>query len=182
MPQDYLACHQSTWSCCCPSPPVPPAAMEPWPVHYFVPDLLFLTLSLPRLLSRPLECSAMKSQLTFTPEILTCCTLYNFCHYYLILLVIYERLNILKNNLVLMAMYSYNLHLAQPEEDWPPFRALFLSRVFPSHCASTSAFLAVWGFSLGFCIALCDICWCIKGFINTFDWLIDWLFRYCDPQ
>ena len=44
----------------------------------------------------------------------------------LTLLIIYERLNILKNNLVLMAMYSYNLHLAQPEEDWPPLRAWFL--------------------------------------------------------
>jgi hypothetical protein len=49
------------------------------------------------------ECAtlALKSQLTFTPEVLTCCTLYNHCHYYLTLLVIYERLNILKNNLSL---------------------------------------------------------------------------------
>jgi hypothetical protein len=47
------------------------------------------------------ECSAMKSQLTFTPEVLTCCTLYNHWDYYLTLLVIYERLNILKNNLAL---------------------------------------------------------------------------------
>ena len=32
----------------------------------------------------------------FTPKVLTCCTLYNPCdYYYLILLVIYERLNIL---------------------------------------------------------------------------------------
>ena len=34
----------------------------------------------------------MKSQLTFTPEVLTCCTLYNHCdYYYLTLLVIYEH-------------------------------------------------------------------------------------------
>ena len=52
------------------------------------------------------ECSAMKSQLTFTPEVLTCWILYNHCDYYLTLLVIYECLNILKNNLALMAMYS----------------------------------------------------------------------------
>ena len=38
------------------------------------------------------------------------------CEYYLTLLVIYERLNILKNDLALRAMYSYNLHPAQPEE------------------------------------------------------------------
>ena len=53
----------------------------------------------------------MKSQLTFTPEVLTCCTLYNQCdYYYLTLLVIYEGFNIL-------AMFCYNLHPAQPEED-----------------------------------------------------------------
>ena len=54
----------------------------------------------------------MKSQLTFTPEVLTCCTLYNHCdyYYYLTLLVIYERLNIL-------TMFCYNLHPAQSEED-----------------------------------------------------------------
>ena len=51
----------------------------------------------------------MKSHRTFTPEVLTCCTLYNHCNYYLTLLVIYERLNILKNDLALMTMYSYNL-------------------------------------------------------------------------
>uniref|UniRef100_A0A4W5MYK2 Forkhead box N4 n=1 Tax=Hucho hucho TaxID=62062 RepID=A0A4W5MYK2_9TELE len=49
----------------------------------------------------------MKSQLTFTPEVLTCCTLYNHCdYYYLSLLVICEHLNIL-------AMYCCNLHPAQ---------------------------------------------------------------------
>ena len=53
----------------------------------------------------------MKSQLTFTPEGLTCCTLDNNYNYdYLTMLVIYEHLNIL-------AMFCYNLHLAQPEED-----------------------------------------------------------------
>ena len=78
----------------------------------------------------------MKIQLTFTPGVLTCCTLYNHCdYYYLTLLVIYEHLNIL-------AMFCYNLHLAQPEEDWPPLI------VFPSHRASTPALLVVWGFSL----------------------------------
>ena len=56
----------------------------------------------------------MKSQLTCTPEVLTCCTLYNHCdYYYLTLLVIYEHLNI-------WAMFCYNLHPGQPEEDWPP--------------------------------------------------------------
>ena len=28
-------------------------------------------------------------------------------------------------------------------------------------------------YSFGFGTALCDICWCKKSFINTFDWLID---------
>ena len=74
---------------------------------------------------------ALKSQLTFTSEVLTCCTLYNHCDYYLTLLVIYERLTILKNDLALMAMYSYNLHRAQPEEDWLPLRAWFFSRFLP---------------------------------------------------
>ena len=41
---------------------------------------------------------------TFTPEVLTCRTLDNYCdHYYLTMLVIYEHLNIL-------AMFCYNLH------------------------------------------------------------------------
>ena len=62
----------------------------------------------------------MKSQLTFLPAGLTCCSLYNHWDYYLTLLVIYERLKILKNDLALMAMYSYNLHPVQPAEDWPP--------------------------------------------------------------
>jgi hypothetical protein len=102
----------------------------------------------------------MKSQLTFTFVVLTCCTLYNHCdyYYYLTLLLIYELLNIL-------AMYCYNFHPAQTEEDWPPLRAWFLSRFLPSfsrefflvtvlqhlHCL----LFGVLGF--GFCIALCDI-------------------------
>ncbi|KAK6321278.1 hypothetical protein J4Q44_G00082540 [Coregonus suidteri] len=61
------------------------------------------------------KCPAMKSQVTFTPDVLICCNLYNHCDYYLTLLVIYERLNILVKNLALMAMYCYNLHPAQPE-------------------------------------------------------------------
>ena len=65
----------------------------------------------------------MKSQ--FDPEVLTCCTLYNYCdYYYLTLLVIYERFKI-------SAMFCYNLHTAQPEEDWPPLIAWFLYRFLP---------------------------------------------------
>jgi hypothetical protein len=100
----------------------------------------------------------MKSQLTFAPEVLTCCTLDNYYdYYYSTMLVIYEHLNIL-------AMFCYNLHPTQPEEDWPPIIAWFLSRflprfwpfygVFPSHHDSTPALLAVWGFRLGFCTVL----------------------------
>ena len=67
----------------------------------------------------------MKRQRTFTPEVLTYCTLYNHCnYYYLALLVISKRLNIL-------AMFYYNLHPAQPEKDWPPLIAWFLSRFLP---------------------------------------------------
>ena len=64
--------------------------------------------------------------LTFTPEVLTCCTLYNHhCdYYYLTLLVIYKHLNIL-------AMFCYHLHPAQPEEEWPSLIAWFLSRFPP---------------------------------------------------
>ena len=79
----------------------------------------------------------MKSQLSFTPDVLTCCTLYNHCdYYYLTLLVIYEHLNIL-------AMFRYNLYLAQPEEDWPPLRALFLSKFFLRSGHSRELFLAI---------------------------------------
>jgi hypothetical protein len=42
------------------------------------------------------EYSALKSQLTFTLKVLTGCTLFKHCLYYLILLVIYEWLNSLK--------------------------------------------------------------------------------------
>jgi hypothetical protein len=35
--------------------------------------------------------------------------------------------------------------------------------------ASTPALLAVLGFGLYFCTALCEISQCKKGFINTFD-------------
>ena len=45
----------------------------------------------------------MKSQLTFTPEVLTCCTLDNYCdYYYLTMLVIYEHLNII----IVVALYQ----------------------------------------------------------------------------
>ena len=67
----------------------------------------------------------MKRQLTFSPEVLTCFTLYNHCdYYYLTLLVIYERL-------IILAMLYYSLHPAPSEEDWPPLRAWFLSRFLP---------------------------------------------------
>ena len=83
--------------------------------------------------------------------------------------------------LALMAMYSYNLHPAEPEEDWPPRRAWFLSRflpwflsfygAFPNHHASTSALLAVLGWvSVSHIVTL--LMW--KGFINTFDWNLTW--------
>ena len=52
----------------------------------------------------------MKSQLTFTPEVLTCCTLDIHCDYYLTLLVIYEHLNIL-------AMFCYNLCICGSHTD-----------------------------------------------------------------
>ena len=66
-----------------------------------------------------------ESQITFTPEVLTCCTLDNYCdYYYLPMLVIYEHLNIL-------AMFCYNLHPAQPEDAWPPLIAWFLYRLLP---------------------------------------------------
>jgi hypothetical protein len=67
----------------------------------------------------------MKSQLTFTPEVLTSCNLDNHCdYYYLTLLVMYEHLNIL-------AMFCYTLYPAQPEEDRPPLIAWFLSWFLP---------------------------------------------------
>jgi hypothetical protein len=50
------------------------------------------------------------------PDIYCCCTLDNHYDYYLPLLVIYENLNIL-------AMFCYNLHPAQAEEEWPPLIA-----------------------------------------------------------
>uniref|UniRef100_A0AAZ3Q6Y6 Uncharacterized protein n=1 Tax=Oncorhynchus tshawytscha TaxID=74940 RepID=A0AAZ3Q6Y6_ONCTS len=49
-------------------------------------------------------------------------------YYYSTMLVIYEHLNIL-------AMFCYNLHPAQPEEDWPPHIAWFLSRLLEEESA-----------------------------------------------
>ena len=46
-------------------------------------------------------------------------------YYYSTMLVIYEHLHIL-------TMFCYNLPPAQPEEDWPPHLAWFLSRFLPS--------------------------------------------------
>ena len=76
----------------------------------------------------------MKSQLTFTPEVLTCCTLDNYCdYYYLTMLVIYEHLNIL-------VMFCYNLHPAQPELATPqPGSSLGF---FLGFCLSREFFLA----------------------------------------
>ena len=128
LPGLMTPCPQSTWSCCCSSfncsacgygnltcsPDVLPC---PGPA-------VFDSLSTAPAVSNS-ECSAMKSQLTFTPEVLTCFTLYNHCdYYYLTLLVIYERLNIL-------TMYCYNLNPAQPEEDWPTLMAWLLSMFLP---------------------------------------------------
>ena len=52
--------------------------------------------------------------MTFTPDVLTCCTLLNHSdYYYLTLLVIYERLGI-------VAMFCYNLHRhSQKSTDHP---------------------------------------------------------------
>ena len=55
-----------------------------------------------------------------------------------ILLVIYEHLNTLKNNLALMAMFSYNLHRAQPEKAQPGSSLGF----FLGPCLSREFFLA----------------------------------------
>ena len=54
-------------------------------------DLLFRFSSVSIYLSTS-ECWDMKSQLTFTPEVLTCYGLFCHCDYYLTLLVIYEHL------------------------------------------------------------------------------------------
>jgi hypothetical protein len=64
-------------------------------------------------------------------------------------------------------------HPSEPGSSLGVFLGSCLSRVFPSHRASISALLAVWGFRLGFCIALCNICWCKKGLINTYEWYLD---------
>jgi hypothetical protein len=74
------------------------------------------------------DCLAMKIQMTFTSEVLTCCTLYNHPDYYLTLLDIYEHLNMLKNNLALLAMYSYNLYPSEPDSSLGFFLASYLSR------------------------------------------------------
>jgi hypothetical protein len=83
----------------------------------------------------------MKSQLTFTPEVLTCCTLDTLCTlynplqppYYFTLLVIYERLNT-----------SYILLPAQPEEDWlrTGSEPGFSLGLFQGFCRSREFFLA----------------------------------------
>ena len=41
----------------------------------------------------------------------------------------------------ILAMFCYNLHPAQPEEDWPPHIAWFLSRFFLGFGLSREFFL-----------------------------------------
>ena len=77
-----------------------------------------------------------------------------------------------------LAMFCYDLHPVQPDEDWPPLissrlgffldfglsREFFLATVLLHlHCS------AVWSFRLGFCTAFWDISWCTNGYINWFD-------------
>jgi hypothetical protein len=50
------------------------------------------------------ERSVKKKQQTFTPQVLTGCTLYKHSSGYLTLLVVYEHLIILKTGLALIAM------------------------------------------------------------------------------
>ena len=131
MPQDYLA----WWLLAVPSPPgraaapvstVLPAALESWPVH----RTCYLSQTCCFQLSRDSR-SGRDTLNVISYEKPTdiyswgADLLCNHCdYYYLTLLVIYEHLNIL-------AMFCYNLYPAQPEEDWPPLIAWFLSRFLP---------------------------------------------------
>ena len=67
----------------------------------------------------------MNSQLTFNLDVLTCCTLYYHCGYYLTPLVSHEHLNILNNNLALMAIYAYHFPPATPQSMVPAFLGSF---------------------------------------------------------
>ena len=74
-------------------------------------------------------------------------------YYYSTMLVIYEHLNIL-------AMFCYNPHPAQPEEDWPPLIAWFLSSQYsqkrtghPSEPGSSLGFFLGSGLSREFFVA-----------------------------
>ena len=78
------------------------------------------------------------------------------------LLVIYKHV-------ISLAMSCYNLHPAEPEEDWPPLIAWFLSRSLPRFLPFWGVFPSHRALHLGFCIALCDIGRYKKVFINTFD-------------
>jgi hypothetical protein len=70
------------------------------------------------LLQFQLFCLRLRNPDLFTGR--ACCTLDNYYdYYYLTMLVIYEHFNIL-------TMFCYNIHPAQPEEDWPPLIAWFL--------------------------------------------------------
>lgn len=54
------------------------------------------------LLSLTLNVQLWKANWHCTPEVRTCCTLYNHLYYYLTLLVIYKRLKILNNGVALI--------------------------------------------------------------------------------
>jgi hypothetical protein len=99
-----------------------------------------------------------ESQLTFTPEVLTCCTLYN--HWLLFDPAghrwTFEHLEE-RSGLALFIISTWHSHMmtghpSQPGSSLDFFlgSCLFWG-VFTSHCASTSALLAVWGFWLSFC-------------------------------
>jgi hypothetical protein len=156
-------CPHSTWSCCCSS--FNSSAYGYGTLTCFTGHATLsltccfrLSLSIAPAVSTS-EFSAMKSQLAFTPEALTCCTLYNHCAYFLTLLVIYECWNILKNNTALMALYSYYLHPSEPGSSLGFFLGSCLSREFFLATVLLHLHCLLFGeFRLGFCIAHCDIC------------------------
>ena len=80
----------------------------------------------------------MKNQLALTPEVLNHFTLYNDCDY-LTLLVIYEHLNSLKNDLAKMAVLLYNFHQHSQKKTGHPSEpgcslGFRLSREFFPYC------------------------------------------------
>ena len=95
---------------------------------YTLSNYLFLSLSRrTRALGSCLRTTWHDDSLLSPVHLACCCSSFNCSacdYYYLTMLVIYEHLNIL-------AMFCYNLHQSQPEEDWPPLIAWFLSRFLP---------------------------------------------------